>query len=175
MKNTIYKIPLIFTFFIFIIFLYFLIQDKDPSVPQSALMNKNVPQFEANDLLDENLTFNNEIFLGKKSIINFFASWCSPCKVEHSILIEISKNNKDVLMVGVNHKDKKSDAIEFIKTGNPYNYIAIDKDGKLAMDFGVYGLPETFVLDENGIIIFKHVGPITSKLYEKEIKKLLTN
>ena len=175
MKNIIYKIPLIFTFFIFIILLYFLIQDKNPSIPQSALINKDIPKFQANDLLNENLTFNNEILSDKKAIINFFASWCSPCKVEHPILIKISENHKNIILLGINHKDKKNDAIEFLKAGNPYDYIAIDKDGKLAMDFGVYGLPETFIIDKNDVIIFKHVGPITNKLYEKEIQKLLSN
>ena len=78
-------------------------------------------------------------------------------------------------MIGVNHKDKKDDAMNFLESGNPYDQIALDKDGKIAMEFGVYGLPETFIINEKGIIVFAYVGPITNKIYEKKIKRLLSN
>ena len=175
MKNTILKIPFILTFLIFIIFLYFLLQEKDPSIPPSALLNKKVPKFESTNLLKEDSVFNNKIFSGKITIINFFASWCSPCKIEHPILMKISKENNNILLIGINHKDKKDDAIEFLKIGNPYNKIGIDDNGKIAIEFGVYGLPETFIVNKSGIIIFTHVGPITEKLYDNKIKKLLSN
>ena len=116
----------------------------------------------------------NKIINEKKVLINFFASWCEPCKIEHNILMQISNNHKNILLLGFNFKDKKKEAINFIeKNGNPFDKIGIDNDGKIAMDFGVYGLPETFIVDKNGKIIFKHVGPITNKIYNNEIKKLL--
>ncbi len=175
MKKIYPKLPLIFTVIIFGFLLYFLTQDKNPSNPPSALLNKQMPKFESNDLIDENYQISGEKFYGKKIIINFFASWCSPCKVEHPLLIEIANNHSDVLMIGVNHKDKKDDAMNFLESGNPYDQIALDKDGKIAMEFGVYGLPETFVINEKGIIVFAYVGPITNKIYEKKIKRLLSN
>ena len=175
MKQIYPKLPLFFTIIIFSFLLYFLIQDKNPSNPPSALLNKQMPKFQSNDLINENYQISSEIFYGKKTIINFFASWCSPCKVEHPLLIEISNDNSDVLMIGVNHKDKKDDAIKFLESGNPYDQIALDKDGKIAMEFGVYGLPETFIINEKGIIVFAYVGPITKKIYEKKIKRLLSN
>ena len=73
------------------------------------------------------------------------------------------------------YKDDKNDAIKFLEDGNPYDNIAVDNEGKIAMNFGVYGLPETFIVNKSGIIIFKHVGPITKKLYDKKIKNLLSN
>ena len=174
MKNTIYKIPLIFTFFIFIFLLYFLIQDKNPSIPQSALINKNIPKFQANDLLNENLTFNNEILSDKKAIINFFASWCSPCKVEHPILIKISENHKNIILLGINHKDKKNDAIKYLNAeGNPYDFIGVDGDGFIGLEFGVFGLPETFLVNSSGIIINKILGPLTKKIIKDEIKPFI--
>lgn len=175
MKNFILKIPLTFTILIFIIFVYFLLNDKDPSVPPSPFINKPVPKFQANDLLINELVIDQNIFVGKKVLVNFFSSWCSPCKVEHPILLKIYKEHKNIFLLGVNYKDKKNDALNFLEVGNPYNNIAIDKNGKIALNFGVYGLPETFIINEKGIVIFKHVGPITKKLYDKKIKKLLSD
>ena len=168
-------IPLLGLFVISSFLFYYLSQNKDPSIPSSALLNKKVPEFQTHDLLKNEITINNNIFPGKKVLINFFASWCAPCEVEHPILIEISDKHKNVFLLGINYKDKKNDAIEFLETGNPYNNTAVDIKGEIAINFGVYGLPETFIVDENGIIIFKHVGPITKKLYDQKIKKLLSN
>jgi len=168
-------IPLIAVLIISGFLFYHLKQDKDPSIPTSALLNKKVPEIESSDLLKGNTNINNNIFFEKKVLINFFASWCAPCEAEHSLLIKISNIHKDVFLLGINYKDNSNDAIKFLENGNPYNNIAVDNDGKIAMDFGVYGLPETFIINKNGIVIFKHVGPITQKLYDKKIKKLLSN
>ena len=168
-------IPLVVIFIISGFLFYYLNLDKDPSIPTSALLNKKMPEIKSNDLLVNNIDINNEIFFEKKVLINFFASWCAPCEAEHDLLIKISNIHKDVFLLGINYKDDKNDAIKFLKNGNPYNNIAVDSEGKIAMDFGVYGLPETFIVNKSGIIIFKHVGPITKKLYDQKINKLLSN
>ena len=90
--------------------------------------------------------------------------------------MKIKRDHPDILLLGINHKDKKEDAINFIlENGNPYDYIGMDNDGKISFDFGVYGLPETFVSNNKNIIIFKHVGPLTKKIYNDTIEKLLSN
>ncbi|MBI29001.1 MAG: Thiol:disulfide interchange protein DsbE [Alphaproteobacteria bacterium MarineAlpha5_Bin11] len=169
-------IPFVILFLVCTFLVYYLLEDKDPSAPPSALLNKKIPNFYVEDLINAEKTINQNILKDKKVLINFFASWCSPCKVEHPLFLKIKEKNPNLIILGFNHKDKKNEALLFLKDlGNPYSLIGIDKDGKVAMDFGVYGLPETFVVNENGIIIFKHTGPITDKLYEQEIKKLLFN
>jgi len=171
MKKIIVFIPLLITLFISALLLYFLIQEKDSSVPPSTLINKKSPEFSMVDLFQDKQIFDNSIIKEKKVLINFFASWCAPCKVEHSLLMEISNENPNIIILGINYKDDKNDAIEFInKFGNPYSFIGIDDTGKIAMDFGVYGLPETIIINEKGIIIFKHVGPLTKKIYNEDIR-----
>ena len=97
-------------------------------------------------------------------MINFFASWCEPCKLEHSQLMSISKNQPELFLLGINYKDEKENAIKFINDlGNPYDNIGIDNTGQIGIDFGVYGLPETFIINEEGLIIYKHVGTINKK------------
>ena len=170
MKKIVLSIPLISTIILCILLLYLLFEKDDLVVP----INENLPNFIGKNLLDKNEIINQDYLFEKKVLINFFASWCEPCKIEHNILMQISNNHKNILLLGFNFKDKKKEAINFIeKNGNPFDKIGIDNDGKIAMDFGVYGLPETFIVDKNGKIIFKHVGPITNKIYNNEIKKLL--
>lgn len=174
MKRLVFFLPLVITIIIFSFLLYYILQNKDISNPPSALLDEPVPIFNSVNFFDNDTNITNKIINEKKVLINFFASWCEPCKIEHNILMQISNNHKNILLLGFNFKDKKKEAINFIeKNGNPFDKIGIDNDGKIAMDFGVYGLPETFIVDKNGKIIFKHVGPITNKIYNNEIKKLL--
>ena len=100
-------------------------------------------------------------------IVNFFATWCKPCRDEHGYIKLLSKKNK-VHIIGINYKDKNEKTVEWLKKlGNPYSRIAIDKKGNIAIDWGVYGIPETFIVNSNGIIKFRHVGQITEKIYKK--------
>jgi cytochrome c biogenesis protein CcmG/thiol:disulfide interchange protein DsbE len=129
---------------------------------------KNIPIFEAKDFnsnayLNSEKIFEEDIFY----IINIWASWCVPCRTEHPLLMKLSKN-QSVKLVGLNYKDNLNNAKDFINEfGNPYSQIIIDNDGTLSIEFGAYGVPETFIIDKNKKIIRKFVGPINEEIVEK--------
>ena len=134
---------------------------------------KNIPIFEAKDFnsnayLNSEKIFEEDIFY----IINIWASWCVPCRTEHPLLMKLSKN-QSVKLVGLNYKDNLNNAKDFINEfGNPYSQIIIDNDGTLSVEFGAYGVPETFIIDKNKMIVKKFVGPINQKIIE-EIKLII--
>ena len=167
MKKQISIIPVIIFLIILSIFFYLLMIERNPSEIPSNLLDKKVPQFETKSLLkDENFIsaqeFGNEIVL-----VNFFATWCKPCLDEHNYIKRFS-NEKKIRIIGINYKDNKQAAIKWLnKLENPYSNIPMDENGKIAIDWGVYGIPETFVINSKGIIKYKHIGPITEKIYKK--------
>ena len=109
----------------------------------------------------------------KITLVNFWASWCPPCRVEHPQLEKISLVH-DINLFGINYKDKEKAAINFLNTfGNPYKKLGADALGRNALEWGVYGVPETFIINGAGKIVFRHAGPITKDIYEKKIRKLL--
>ena len=131
---------------------------------------KDIPIFEAKD-------FNSSVYLNSEKIfeddvfyiVNIWASWCLPCRTEHPLLMKLSKN-QSIKLVGLNYKDNLNNAKKFINEfGNPYSQIIIDNDGTLSVEFGAYGVPETFIIDKNKRIIKKFVGPINREIVE-EIK-----
>ena len=165
--------PLLLLILISAILFFFLIKDKDPNKPPSALLNKEIPEFEIVSLFDNNKYFSKENLKNKQVLINFFASWCIPCKAEHPLLMKIKNNNKDLIIVGIDFKDKKEEAIKFLEeNGNPYHYVGFDDSGSVGLEFGVFGLPETFITNKDGKIIYKHIGPITKKILSNEIAPL---
>ena len=167
MKRQLLIIPSILFVLILSTFFYLLITERNPSELPSNLLDKNVPNFETKSLLkNENFVsskeFGNEIIL-----VNFFATWCSPCRDEH-VYIKRFANEKGIRVIGINYKDNSNNAIEWLKNlGNPYSDVPIDKDGRIAIDWGVYGIPETFIVNSKGIIKYRHVGQITKKIYKK--------
>jgi len=167
MKKQLLILPSIFFLLILLIFFYLLIIDRNPSELPSTLLDKNVPKFETESLLkDENFIspkeFENEILL-----VNFFATWCKPCWDEH-IFIKRFSNEKGIRVIGINYKDNSKKTIQWLKNlGNPYSNVPIDKNGRIAIDWGVYGIPETFVVSSKGIIKYRHIGPVTKKIYKK--------
>ena len=170
MKKIIIISPLIIILTISIFLLIFLLQDKDPNKPPSALLNQDMPEFNINSLFDQNKKLSNHNLLEKNILINFFASWCAPCKVEHPLFFEIKKEYPELFLLGVNFKDKSEDIAQYLnESGNPYDYIGVDAKGLLGLEFGVFGLPETFLVNKNGKIIYKHLGPLTKKIIEDEI------
>jgi cytochrome c biogenesis protein CcmG, thiol:disulfide interchange protein DsbE len=146
---------------------------RDPSVLPSALIDKPAPSFalppiEAKD--GEGLS--SADLRGKVALLNVFASWCVPCRVEHPILLRLAQEG--VPVYGINYKDPADQAAAYLdQLGDPYKRIGADRDGRVAIDFGVYGVPETFVIDRNGRIRLRHVGPIRPEDVDRELKPLL--
>ncbi|PCI84645.1 MAG: DsbE family thiol:disulfide interchange protein [Hyphomicrobiales bacterium] len=139
------------------VFLYRL-YGEDPSYIPSVLIEKPMPQFEL-DALGDLPTFNASDLKGELVVVNFWASWCVACRAEH---IELDKlKAMGIKIYGINHKDNDQNALEFLtKYGNVYTAIGTNKSGRVAIDFGVRALPESFIIDPNGIIRYKQIGPI---------------
>jgi cytochrome c biogenesis protein CcmG/thiol:disulfide interchange protein DsbE len=172
MKNKLTLIILfIFLSFCFVI-LYKGLNNSNTYIPKIN-HEKNIPVFKAKDLnsntyIDSEKIFEENIYY----IINIWASWCIPCKKEHPLLMELSKI-QSVKLIGLNYRDNLNNAKKFInELGNPYAQILIDKDGTLGVEFGAYGVPETFIIDKNKKIIKKFVGPINKEILE-EIKLII--
>ena len=167
MNKKILILPLLLFFLILIIFFYLLIIDRNPSEVPSNLLNKNVPNFEIESLFKDKKFISSKELKNEVILVNFFATWCKPCRDEHNYIKRFS-SEKNIRVVGINYKDDSNKTIEWLKNlGNPYSDILLDKNGKVAIDWGVYGIPETFVISPNGIIKYRHVGPITDKVYKK--------
>ena len=167
-------IPLIVLLIICIFSLVYLLSGKDPNKPPSALLNKDVPIFESSSLYNAKDIIKTKDIKNKKTLINFFASWCSPCKIEHPLFFEIRKKYPELYLLGFNHKDPSSDAKKYLEDdGNPYDFVGVDSDGLIALEFGVFGLPETYLINEDGKIIYKFMGPITMDILKNEIEPLL--
>ena len=167
MKKQLLILPSIFFLLILLIFFYLLIIDRNPFELPSNLLNKNVPKFETESLLKNEKFISSQEFGNEIIFVNFFATWCQPCRDEH-IYIKRFSNERGIRIIGINYKDISGNAIEWLKNlGNPYSNVPVDKKGRIAIDWGVYGIPETFVVNSKGIIKYRHVGPITKKIYKK--------
>ena len=172
MKKYFLIVPSVVFFFIVAIFFYLLIIDRKPSEIPSILIKKKVPSFETSSLLEEKNFISLNEFGGEVTVVNFFASWCVPCRAEHSYIKRLS--NEGIKIIGINYKDDPKKAIQWLKElGNPYSNVAIDSNGSIAIDWGVYGIPETFIVNKKNIIQHRHVGPITKKEYNKFFLKIL--
>ena len=174
MKKIVLLMPILFIILISIFLFIFLLQNKDPSKPPSSLINENLPNFKMINLFNEDKSISSKDLSNKFTLVNFFASWCAPCKAEHPLFFDIKNKYPDLFILGVNMQDKKDDAITFLNLdGNPYDYVGVDKQGFVAIEFGVVGLPETFLIDRSGKIIYKYLGPITKEIIKNEIQPLL--
>ena len=169
MKNKlILSITIIFLSFCFVVF-YKGLNNSNTYTPQIN-DKKNIPIFKAKDF-NSNIYTNSEKIFEEDIfyIVNIWASWCVPCRTEHPTLMELSKS-QSVKLIGLNYRDNKINAKKFInEIGNPYSQILIDRDGTLSIEFGAYGVPETFIIDKNKKIIKKFIGPISKEILE-EIK-----
>ena len=145
----------------------------DPREVPSPLIGKPVPSFTLARLEKPDATVSNADLRGKVWMLNVWASWCAACRDEHPVLVEFSKR-KLVPIYGLNHKDERADGLAWLaKLGNPYETSLYDNDGRLGIDFGVYGVPETFIIDREGIIRLKHIGPITPEVFTQRIEPML--
>ena len=170
MNRAILMVPFIVLTTICLFFLIFILLEKNPNDPPSALINKNLPNFSSIGLYNNEEILMSENLKGKYTLINFFAAWCTPCRAEHHLFFKIKKEIPELYILGFSHKDDLNDSKKYLEEeGNPYSFVGIDKDGKIAFDFGVFGLPETFITNKDGEIIYKHTGPLTKKIIEDEI------
>jgi cytochrome c biogenesis protein CcmG/thiol:disulfide interchange protein DsbE len=145
----------------------------NPREVPSPLIGKPAPAFALPRLDDPAQTIKREDLLGKVWVMNVWASWCAPCREEHPLVVAFAKQRK-VPVIGLNYKDRPGDARNWLeRLGNPYAATLIDFDGKVGIDFGVYGVPETFVIDAQGIVRFKHVGALTPQVISQKLEPVL--
>ncbi len=152
---------------------------RNVSALPSALLDKPAPNLGVPPL--DGLTTNNQqvpgmaqdLFKGKVSIVNIFASWCVPCRQEHPQIIKLAEDER-VQIVGINHKDGTKNALGFLaELGNPYDIVGVDRSGRASIEWGVYGIPETFIVNHEGTIIFKHVGPLSEKDLSQKLMPII--
>ena len=147
--------------------------NRDPREVPSPLINKPAPAFSVPQLANPNKSFSPEEMKGQVWVLNVYASWCVACREEHPMLVEMGKSQVAPL-IGLDYKDKRADAMEMLaRQGDPYMLSAYDNDGRVGINYGVYGVPETYVIDKAGIIRFKQIGPITREVLEKSIYPII--
>lgn len=145
----------------------------DPRQIPSPLIGKPLPEFNMPTLADPARTVNKQQLLGRPYLLNIWASWCPACQQEHGLLNEIARQ-QTVTIIGLNWKNDRNEALKWLeRLGNPYALNIHDPDNHLGMDLGVYGAPETFVIDAQGIIRYKHIGPITPETLEQKLLPLI--
>lgn len=159
--------------FLVIIFLLGRGLGMHPNQVPSPLVDKKAPNFSLPNLLNPMKRATERDFLGHVTLFNVWATWCSACADEHEMLVEIAKN-KNIVVYGLLYKDKPDEARIWLKRNeNPYQTIAVDQTGEAAIDWGVYGTPETFVIDKKGMIRYKQIGAITAEIWEQTMLPLI--
>lgn len=145
----------------------------NPREVPSPLINKPAPMFERPSLHKPELHFDSKDMLGQVWVFNVWASWCTPCRQEHPLWNELA-TQKPFPLIGMNYKDDGDAAKKWLADlGDPYTLTIVDADGRLGIDYGVYGVPETFVIDKQGVIRYKHIGPVTPEALQKKILPLV--
>lgn len=166
-----YSLPLAL-FAILAVFLWIGLQ-LNPRDIGSTLIDKPAPAFALPQVENTTKTFSNKDFLGKVSLFNVWASWCTTCRYEHPLLMALAETQK-IAIYGLNYKDKLMDARDvLVNEGNPYLLNAFDEKGNVGIDWGVTGTPETFIVDKNGIVRYKHTGQLTEQVLQQTILPLI--
>jgi cytochrome c biogenesis protein CcmG/thiol:disulfide interchange protein DsbE len=171
MKSLKFILPLV----VFVVLVGFLAAGLklDPREVPSPLIGKPAPGFALTRLDDAGKTIRREDMLGKVWMLNVWASWCAACRDEHPHLVAFART-KVMPVVGLNYKDTRPDGLGWLaRFGDPYDASLFDQDGRVGIDFGVYGVPETFIIDKQGVIRFKQIGPVTPAIIETRIMPLL--
>ena len=146
---------------------------RDPREVPSPLIGKPAPQFELPLLQQQDKTFASREMLGKVWLLNVWASWCQPCLQEHPVISSLAKT-LPAPVVGLNYKDARGDALPWLQRhGNPFYLTVYDGTGRIGIDYGVYGVPETYVIDKKGIIRYKRIGPVTPEIVATKIEPLV--
>jgi cytochrome c biogenesis protein CcmG/thiol:disulfide interchange protein DsbE len=166
-----YLIPLA-VFIVMVIFLAIGLTHDPREVP-SPFIGKPAPAFALPQVADAGKTLSPADFKGRVALVNVWASWCGSCRQEHPVLLELAKRNL-VPIYGLNYKDERESALAWLKQfGNPYTASAFDADGRVGINWGVYGVPETFVIDREGVIRYKQTGPVTPEILENKLLPLI--
>jgi cytochrome c biogenesis protein CcmG/thiol:disulfide interchange protein DsbE len=172
LRRLLFLLPVAVFVAVAVYFLLALNPNRDPQLLPSAMINKPAPAFQLSGL-DGGQGLALAGIKGQVVLVNFFASWCEPCRDEHSLLMRLEKQTGTPLY-GIAYKDKPGDTQKFLKQlGDPYRAIGVDESGRTAIDFGVYGVPETYVIDKEGRIRLRHVGPLSANDVAKELLPLL--
>jgi cytochrome c biogenesis protein CcmG/thiol:disulfide interchange protein DsbE len=146
---------------------------RDPREVPSPLIGKRAPAFELPLLTEPDKRFSQKDMLGKVWMLNVWASWCPPCLVEHPVVMRIARSGL-APVVGLNYKDAREEALPWLeRNGNPFQLIAYDRDGRIGIDYGVYGVPETYVIDAKGVIRYKHIGPLSADVVRDKLEPLV--
>ncbi len=147
--------------------------NRNPREVPSPLVGKPAPAFKLVQLAEPDKEFSPADMAGKVWMLNVWSSWCVSCREEHPLLVEFARAGVAPL-IGLDYKDQRGDALRWLKQfGNPYDFSAFDADGRVGIDYGVYGVPETYVIDKAGVIRYKHIGPVTVEALEKKIIPLI--
>ena len=172
-KRWVYLMPLGLFLVLMVFFFYGL--GLNPKLIPSPLIGQPTPEFALPKLSNPDDSFKHTDLKGEVSLLNIWATWCSSCRHEHPVLMKIAKSN-EVPIYGLYYKDDPALGINWLKEyGNPYQENAVDEDGKVGIEWGAYGTPETFVIDQQGIIRHKHVGPISWRQWETELLPLIND
>ena len=169
MKKTLIPLGL---FIVLVIFLAIGLT-RDPHEIPSPLIGKPAPMFTAPKLHEVGQQFSAKDMLGQVWLLNTWASWCVACRQEHPLLVEFVKTNP-LPIVGLDYKDKEADGLKWLERyGNPYTHTIVDADARIGIDFGVYGVPESFLIDKQGIIRYKQIGPFTEEALREKLVPLI--
>jgi len=172
MRRLLYLLPVALFVAVTAYFVMALRPGRDPQILPSALIDKPAPAFALAGLAGTN-GLQLDALKGQVTLVNFFASWCEPCRDEHPVLMRLAKDGQTALY-GIAYKDKPDDTQRFLKQlGDPYRSIGLDESGRTGIDFGVYGVPETYVIDKQGRIRLRHVGPLTEADVAQQLLPLL--
>ncbi len=145
----------------------------NPREVPSPLIDKPLPGFSLSKVKQADQTFASTDLKGQVSLLNVWASWCVACRVEHPVLVKLARSGQ-ANIYGLNYKDKREDALRWLEYyDDPYQYSGFDNLGKTGIDLGVYGVPETFVIDKQGVIRYKHIGPITDEVFAEKIRPII--
>lgn len=171
MKKIIDALPLV-VFASLIIVLFSFLSDRDDQL-ETALIDSSFPEFKLGSLSDESRILTKQDIIKLPALINVWATWCIACRVEHPFLMKLKEESR-LTIYGLNYKDNKLKALDLLeRDGNPFEFSIYDFEGRLAIDLGVYGAPETFFIDKNGLIRERHVGVIDEKVWEEKFSKYL--